>query len=143
MSKNTVLGIIAFGGIVLVTILLKGTPVDTQTSMEDVGNADVSVLNDIPPFPIYPNSDVISISDIDGEEAHDISLSLSTDDALDKIHEWYRAELDQNGWKIKSDKNVAGYQIIQGENENLYTSLQASNGSEGTVVISQQLKIRK
>ena len=49
-----------------------------------------------------------------------------------------------NGWSIKSDKNVAGYQIIQGENNNLYTSLQVANGTkENELIISQNLKVRK
>lgn len=102
----------------------------------------VSVPADIPEFPIYPNAQVSSIRDTDGEDARDVSLSLTVAATMNDIHAWYRQELSANGWSITSDKNVAGYQIIQAEKENVYTSLQTASGVDGSVTISQYLKVR-
>ena len=142
MSKNVLLGIAAFGGLVLIGVLLNDTPSDTTVSVESVESVAVSIPDGLSGFPIYPTEHINSVRDTAGEEARDISLSLNADASMSEIHEWYRAELSQNGWNIKSDKNVGGYQIIQGEKDNLYTSLQTANGESGTVVISQHLKVR-
>lgn len=140
MSKNILLGIAGFGGLVLVASLSLNSPQEMPASSQE--EVAIVVPADIPNFPIYTNSEVTSVRDTDGEEARDISITLSTSDSKSDIHDWYRAELSQNGWGIKSDKNVAGYQIIQGEKDNLYTSLQTASSDTG-VTISQHLKVRK
>ena len=141
MSKNVLLGIVAFGGLVLVSLLLPDSSSDVTVNTESESTELVMPAN-IPNFPIY-DATLTSVRDSDGEEARNISLTLQTEATKQDIHEWYRQALSQDGWSIKSDKNVAGYQIIQAENLNLYTSLQTANGEGGTVVITQHLKIRK
>lgn len=148
MNKNIILGLVAFGGLILVSSLVFDKPAQDSSAVEETSNetTEVKIPSDIPAFPIYPGVEVLRVSDSEGETSRDISLSLNVLATKNEIHDWYREELKKNGWHIKSDKNVAGYQIIQGENDgsNLYTSLQVVNGEkEGFVVISQSLKIRK
>ncbi|MCA9365876.1 hypothetical protein KC723_03190 [Candidatus Kaiserbacteria bacterium] len=148
MSKNILIGVVAFGGIAIVSSLVfngnedsANENYDETVSVEEV----LKIPGDISSqFPIYQEAELDNLRDIDGDTARDLSLSLVTNSSIKDVNDWYRSALSTNGWSIKSDKNVAGYQIIQGENNNLYTSMQAANGTvAGTVVISQHLKIRK
>lgn len=148
MSKNILIGVVAFGGIAIVSSLVfngnedsANENYDETVSVEEV----LKIPRDISSqFPIYQEAELDNLRDTDGDTARDLSLSLVTNSSIKDVNDWYRSALSTNGWSIKSDKNVAGYQIIQGENNNLYTSMQAANGTvAGTVVISQHLKIRK
>lgn len=150
MKKNIIIGVAIIGGLLIIAIVLpESKPVEitpevapVETARSDTSN--VSLSADLSVFPLYPNAQLKKVQDTDGETARDVSVSLSTRETKEDIFTWYRNALSSNGWSIKSDKNVAGYQIIQGENKNLYTSLQAASGSEpGEVVISQHLKVRK
>jgi hypothetical protein len=146
MSKNVLLGIAAFGGLVLIGILLTNTPNDTKAPVNNGQPMEVASLPENMPanIPIYPGAAVDSVNDYPGGENRNITLSLIAEASITEVNEWYREALSQNGWFIKSDKNVAGYQIIQGENANLYTSMQAANSGEAEKVrISQSVIIRK
>lgn len=141
MNKSVLMGIAAFGGLILIVAVLPDkAKVDNYQESNNKESVVLVVPKDLPDFPIYPG-EIKSVRDSDNETARDVSVSIATTDSIKDINEWYRAALGQNGWSIKSDKNVAGYQIIQGENENLYTSMQAAGSGE--VLISQHLKVRK
>lgn len=145
MNKKLLVGIGAFGGLLLIAgLALKTTPQETpQGKTESTqGNESPTIPHDIPYFPIYDGS-ITQNSDTDSEESRDISLTIKTDATKEDIYEWYRKKLRENGWSIKSDKNIGGYQIIQGENGNLYTSFQTAPSDDGFTIISQHLKIRK
>ena len=144
MNKSVLLGIAAFGGLVLISMVL-GNNDEATTEMAEEKSATPTIPADFAgQFPLYPDSTVVDIRESEGETSFDVSASLETTATKDEIHEWYREALSQNGWGIKSDRNVAGYQIIQGEKANLYTSLQVAGGdTPDTQRISQQLKIRK
>lgn len=92
-------------------------------------------------FPVYAGT-LESFREGNTDTSHDASITVHTNDAKNDVYEWYRRELTSNGWSIKSDKNVAGYQIVQAEKENFYTTFQTASGDSGTLVISQQIKIR-
>lgn len=146
MKKQVLIGIVALGGLMLVGAALSNNqnrdviPEENNPAAEET----VSLPAGFPAVPIYPNSEIKNLRQIDGETAEDFSLSLSVEATIAEVNAWYRAELAQNGWGIKSDRNVAGYQIIQSEKDNLYTSMQAANGQDvGWVNISQSVKIRK
>jgi hypothetical protein len=143
MNKNVLIGIAAFGGLLLVASMFGGDKEDAQDGavVEAPANA---IPADLPTnIPIYPDTTVVTVRDTDGDDARSVSLSLVADTTVEEVNAWYAAELAANGWGIKSDKTVAGYRIIQGENENLYTSMQAA-GTEapGKIMISQQIKVR-
>ncbi len=146
MNKQVIIGIVAFGGLMLVGAILSGNKNqdvalgENESSIEETA----SLPANFPAVPIYPNSEIKNLRQTDGETAEDFSLSLSAEATITEVNEWYRTELGQNGWIIKSDRNVAGYQIIQSEKGNLYTSMQTANSEEaGWVNISQSVKIRK
>lgn len=144
MSKPVLFGIAAFGGIVLIAVLLGLRTSDPQAVAPlDTESQEVTRLPDgIPLFPIY-DAEVTNVRDALGSDSRDISVSLRAPETMADIHAWYREALSKDGWRITSDKNVAGYQIIQAEKENLYTSLQTARGEADTVIISQHLKIRQ
>ena len=145
MNKNIVLGIVVFGGLLVVGTMLSNNPrsgeVD-QVNQEEVAGVQIpdrfsSVI------PVHPYLEIKSARESSKDGTDFLSISVVAEATKAEVNEWYRDVLSQNGWKIKSDKNVAGYQIIQAENGNLFTSMQAANGNEpGTVIISQQAQIR-
>ena len=144
MNKSALLAIAALGGLILIGVSLKKD--DNQKDiLKDQAQIDSkSIPSDISMIPVFPGVQVLNVNDVQSEEARDISLSLNVEASISDINDWYRKSLSENGWSIKSDKNIAGYQIIQGENNNLYTSIQAANGDNlGFARISQQIKIRK
>tara|TARA_B100002051_G_scaffold276795_2_gene328279 strand:+ start:3093 stop:3515 length:423 start_codon:yes stop_codon:yes gene_type:complete len=140
MDKKIIIGIVAFGGLVLLFNSGSDNPA-LEESPEEHATQTISMP---PEFPTYPNSQVIQVNETFGEDGRTFySISLETTDSVKEVNDWYREALNQNGWGIKSDKNVAGYQIIQSENNNLYTSMQAAGGRETEkVTISQQAQIR-
>jgi hypothetical protein len=93
-------------------------------------------------IPLYSESELTSIRESMTDTSTDYSLQLLTEDSVADVNTWYRGALQSNGWTITSDRVIAGYTIIQGENGNLFTSMQAARGAEGTV-ISQQVKVRE
>ena len=140
--KNIIIGILILGGILLISSLVSG-PSGQEVAREEI---IAPALPDKLPgnVPIYPASTVNSSRESEDEESTNFSLSLSAKSSIDEINTWYREAFEQNGWSIKSDKNVAGYQIIQAENRKLFSSMQAANSNQpGTVTISQSVKIRK
>lgn len=147
MSKNQILTLAAFGGIILISIMLNKSSDDQVAATQGVNNSPTAVTVSsevLAAFPIYPGAKIERSSQSESEKSRDVSLSLSAKATITDVNKWYREALGQNGWSIKSDKNVAGYQILQGEKDNLYTSTQVANGDVAEeVVISQLLKIRK
>ncbi|MEZ4195656.1 MAG: hypothetical protein R3B53_04710 [Candidatus Paceibacterota bacterium] len=141
MKKSVLIGAVAFGGLLLTVALLGGSKEDNSIAKNGEEAVVLSIPTDLPDFPTYPNSEVRSVRDTDGEDSRDVSITLASTDSVKEINDWYREALSGGGWSIKSDKNVAGYQIIQGENNDLYTSMQATGSGE--VIISQHLKVRK
>tara|TARA_B100000745_G_C20100421_1_gene376374 strand:- start:72 stop:518 length:447 start_codon:yes stop_codon:yes gene_type:complete len=145
MNKNILLGIAAFGGLILVGVMLKDTPEPiSEGTYQEVDEVATITLPDTMPvqIPVHPYVAVQTVRESENEGTDYISFSVAAEATKREVNDWYRDALSQNGWNIISDKNVAGYQIIQGENENLYTSMQAAGGDGGTVVISQQVQIR-
>lgn len=148
MSKNILIGVAAFGALVLVTSLaLNGD--ESANSETEAGAAQEATtepsaeslgLN----VPIYPGTETLSVSDREDQGARFVTLSLQTEATIAEINDWYREALDSNGWSIKSDQNVGGYTIIQSDSGDNYTSMQARNAEEaGYAVITQQIRIGK
>lgn len=141
MNKNILIGLVAFGGLILVASLFSAYE-EKEVLVEEV-EALALTETVTSNFPTYPQASVNTFNEsINDEGRLSFSISLISEDSIAEINHWYREVLNQNGWSIKSDRKVAGYQIIQGENENLYTSMQAASGEGGIVVISQQAHIR-
>lgn len=145
MTKNVLIGIATFGGLLLISVILKDTNEVPETADTDVVESTVAIPGYASgQFPIYPDGTLERVTESEGDSSKDVSLTISAEASLTEVNQWYREALGTGAWGIKSDKNVAGYQIIQGENSNLYTSMQAAGSEEeGWVIITQHLKIRK
>ncbi len=144
MNKNILIGITAFGGLILIGSLLLS---NSTNEVEDLSAAETTVptlQSEVAAnFPTYPNANILRSDESKGGDGRIFySIGLTTDASIADINTWYREALSLNGWAIKSDKNVAGYQIIQAEKDNLFTSMQAANNGDGTVAISQQAQVR-
>ncbi len=145
MNKNILIGVGLAGGLILIgTLFLNQKPSENAPSSEANTTTPTISSKFQNLVPTYPSSTIDSSQESETPTSQDLSLALITQATVTEVNDWYREALSQNGWSIKSDKNVAGYQIIQAEKDNLYTSLQATTGTEaGTVRISQHIKIRQ
>lgn len=113
---------------------------NSQNEQQD-NNADLTQIR--VEVPIYTPSDLDLATENESSGSRDYTVSLLTDSSIDDVNSWYRKELSMNGWHITGDNNVGGYQIIKGEKDNYYTSIQAAGTGDDRVRISQQIKIRK
>jgi hypothetical protein len=139
MNKNILIGVVAFGGLVLLATLLPKDPeAVTEVVTADLSEETVST-EVLAQFPTYPQASIKSSKETSQDSAKIYyAFVLETSDPIASINDWYEEALSQNGWTIKSNKNVGGYQIIQGTKDNLYTSMQAANTTDNKVTISQQ-----
>lgn len=143
MNKTVLFGLVAFGGLLLVASLtLGGNNNNANGEPQNQQEHAVVITDTFAAFPVYAGT-LESFREGDTEVSTTASISVHTTDAKSDVYEWYRRELSSNGWFIKSDKNVAGYQIVQAENGNLYTTFQTAGGGDIPLVISQQMIIRK
>jgi hypothetical protein len=145
MNKNVIMGVAALGGLLLVSTLFFNNSKESKEIKNAEDASDVTSLSNkiTSGIPIYPHTEVKNSNESSENGTQYFSFSILADTTIKDVNDWYRKELGQNGWGIKSDSNIGGYQIIQGENQNLYTSMQAANGDDpGTVLISQQVQIR-
>jgi hypothetical protein len=144
MNKSILIGIVAFGGLLLLVSLLPKGEVQTD-DLPVTESVIITLPPDLPTFPMFSPAQITRVQDTFGENSRDVSVGLTTIDVdRELIHDWYRQELNSGGWSITNDRNVGGYQIIQGEKDNLYTSLQVANGNTpDEQIISQQLKVRE
>ncbi|HEC30701.1 MAG TPA: hypothetical protein ENI66_01665 [Candidatus Yonathbacteria bacterium] len=144
MNKNILIGIVAFGGILLIGAQFFG---DNTKPENGIINDEKTTLSIPANVPTYPDATIDNITDANGEDGiYFLTVSLIAKATKAEVNTWYRNALNQNGWSILSDKNVAGYQIIQAENKNekLFTSFQTASSNEvGQVIVSQQIQIRK
>ena len=142
MNKYALVAVVAFGGLLLYTT--SNQPVDT-TGREV---ADAVVTAAVPEefssvIPIHPHTTVNNVLESEKDGTRYVTFSVTVESTVKEVNEWYREALSSDGWAITGDTNVAGYQIIKGEKNNLFTSMQAAlNADAGTVMVSQQAQIR-
>ncbi len=134
--------------ILLLSIILVGCATSQEEptiQLDDEQDETVYMPAGIPSnIPMFPGSELTQAKETLGETSNDYTITLSAQASVEDINTWYREAMQINDWNIKSDKTVAGYTIIQAENENLYTSMQATKAKKPeTTTISQQIKIRK
>jgi hypothetical protein len=143
MNKNILIAIAAVGGLLLIASMTPAKTDGNKTNRPTETLSDTISDQSMPAVPQYPNSTMISSKETsrDASKIH-YAFVLETSDSISDINEWYRNALSNGSWSIKSDKNIGGYQLIQGETERFYTSVQAANTEEGKVRISQQAYVR-
>ena len=75
---------------------------------EDINEGDP--LSSIPQdFPVYNNASVSGSSKSSGIEGSGVSIIWESSDDSEKIHSFYRDELDKNGWEIVKDERVGNF----------------------------------
>ena len=143
MKKNIIIGLAIIGGIIILGLLTNNEPSNQDSEVEE------NITSTLPgtvtsEFPIFPNTSVISQNRSTNEEGKIFySFSLEAESSIKEINDWYRESLNRGGWSVTSDRNIGGYQIIQAEKDNLFTSMQAARGeNSNTSIISQQAQVR-
>ncbi len=118
--------------------------VTVQEGEQKEESKELSIPLDLPAnVPMYPGSALQSSQDTLQDGVRNIVLSLGTKDSVADVNTWYRGALGDNGWVVTSDKNVGGYVLLKGENENIVVFMQAANRSDlGMVVITQRIQIK-
>jgi hypothetical protein len=143
MNKNILIAVAALGGLILIASLVPDNS-DTNVEIVTTEDQDTTISEQaMPAVPQYPNATMISSKETsrDADKIY-YAFVLETTDSVAEINEWYRQALSSNGWSIKSDRNIAGYQLIQGETERFYTSMQAATFEGDKVRISQQAQVK-
>lgn len=147
MRKNTLIGLGVVVGLAVVGSILMSKDSDpkvenTQTNIKETTTPTLpSEVTDN--FPTYSGAEVSNVTNSTSDDGRIFySVSLESEDDIATINTWYRDAFSQNGWVIKGDNNVGGYQIIKGEKDNLVSSMQAAKTDDGKVRISQQIQIR-
>ena len=147
MNSNLLIGAVAVGVVGLIVVyLISGSDesvVDNQQVAENVAS-EVSLPTDLPAnIPMYPGAELMRVQDTPSEGERNITLTLETSDSVADVNTWYRGALSQNSWAVTSDKNVGGYILLKGENENVSIFTQAARGSdESGAVITQRIQIK-
>lgn len=148
MNKNILIGVVALGVLLLAGSQLlnkdKNEEATNESQNESVaqteGGTDFRNLG----VPVHAGETISASQNNNDPEAEWTTVVIKAGSSIADINEWYRSELSSNGWSIKRDQNIGGYQVIQGEKDNLYTTLQASNSEEeGFSTITQQIKIER
>ncbi|MHB1135588.1 MAG: hypothetical protein ACYCXR_09155 [Coriobacteriia bacterium] len=98
------------GGIVGGDVEVDGGSVTISGENGDVTISDESgkVPDSFPSdFPLYDDADLDSASSIDDADGTSFYLSLTSSDKPDVIYDWYKAELEDEGWEIVNDMNTS------------------------------------
>lgn len=100
-----------------------------------------SLPEDLPAsIPLFPEGSIDRVQDT-GEDTRTISFQIVVDATIEEINEWYRNAMQRDGWSMKSDQQIGPYTLLQAENGELYTSMQAANAENGLVRITQVVRI--
>lgn len=151
MSTKAIIGVVAIGGVFLLVVFFGFGKDGAEVVSVAENNTEVSTTSEVllpldmpTSVPMYPGSVVRSVQDTTGDDGvRNITLSLGTNDSVSDVNTWYRGALKINGWAVVSDRNVGGYSLLKGENENIATFTQAANNSSvGMVVITQRIQIK-
>lgn len=144
MKTKIIWTVLAIGGLFLIVSIINN--VGSETSEIKDGGQQESVLSipgNLPAhIPMYPESVLRGVQENDNETERNTTLSLGTGDTVPDVISWYRGALSQNGWAVTGDRNVSGYILLEGENENIKVFIQAANHEDGLVVITQRIRIR-
>lgn len=114
---------------------------DSVTFETDEGDVTVAggegTLPDAFPddFPVYDDADVASSTSFEGEGQVQYHVTLATSDSVDDVYEWYKDELDSQGWTIDEDMKMstddgetAALSVTKGD---MGASVTVSEGGEG------------
>ncbi len=148
MNLNLLIGVLVAGVVGTVVLFTFNNNQNAAVFDENVTESEtvneVTLPSDLSAnIPIYPDAVLKNVQDVSDETARNITLTLETPDPVSDVNEWYRGALSQNAWAVTSDRNVGGYILLKGENENVAVFTQAAWREElGVSVITQRVQIK-
>lgn len=148
MNSKLIIGAVAVGVIILIATYSFLGPKDSVVLEEGVVESnvtsEVSLPADMPAnIPLYPGAELVRMQDVPSEGVRNITLTLETPDSVADVNTWYRGALSQDSWVVTSDKNVGGYILLKGENENVSIFTQAApQGDRDVSIITQRIQIK-
>lgn len=88
---------------------------------------------------VYPGSQVAgSTAAHDQEGENSAFLSLSSQDGLEQVAEWYRSELQKNGWTIDNEETMPRMLSISGKQKEVEINvLMVEDGDKTTISVSE------
>jgi hypothetical protein len=111
------------------------TPTTTPTSVTTpAGNASTGSLPaDFPKdVPIYAGAQIVSAATTGGT----VGAVLSTADTPEKVTDFYKSELEKNGWAKPQAVNAAGTSTMTATKEKRRVSVGITKGADGKTSIS-------
>jgi len=142
------MGALAVGGLGLIVVISfinheEDYSDNKNLTVEELMN-DISLPDGLPAnVPMYPRAVLKNVQDVSDDDVRNVTLTLETSDSVDDVNSWYRGAMSRVPWAITSDRNVGGYILLRGENENVAVFTQAAKRSDiGVVVITQRIQIR-
>lgn len=149
MNTNTLIAILAVGAVGSgAAFFLFGGDDEEVTQNEPAAESDmvteVSLPADFPGnIPMYPGAVLTNVQESTDDTARNITMTLETPDSVADVNTWYRGALSESGWAVTSDKNVGGYILLKGENENVAVFTQVAGRSDlGVSVITERVQIK-
>ena len=94
-------------------------------------------------FPLYPEATISSSFTAKGEGTNGTSIVLGSQDAIEKVIEFYKSELPQKGWKIVSNFEQQGSSTISFEKELVSGFLGITKGEKGISTISVTIGVKE
>ncbi len=123
---------------------------DSVTISGDDGDVTVSGGTEVPKefpddFPLHDTAELDSVSSIESGDEASFFLSMTSSESADDMYEWYKSELDDEGWEIVSDMKTTGdggtTAIISAKKDNLDGSVTidaTDAGSDIGVIVTEK-----
>lgn len=87
-------------------------------------------------FPVYPDSEIESSSIAEGSEREAISVAWTADGSLSEVSEYYKVELEREGWEALSTFEDEESVIFSFEKEQSYGFIGIGKKDSDKVIIS-------
>ena len=107
----------------------KPTNVTTPSGNASTGSLPADFPKDIP---VYAGAEIVSAATTAGT----VGAVLSTGDAPEKVADFYKSELEKNGWAKPQAVNMAGTSTMTATKEKRRISVGITKGADGKTSIS-------
>lgn len=110
-----------------------------EVSFEAGGDLPESFPKD---FPVYPGARLVNSFSAEGEEGDGVSVVWESGDSFDKVSDFYRKKLQEDGWKVEStfeQKDSFTSSFKKGE---VGGFIGVTIGDEGKVTVSVTIGIK-
>lgn len=113
---------------------------DSITIETDEGETTISGGGDELPddfprdFPIDDDYENTGSSSVTGPDATAFYVNLETDDDFDKVYEWYKGELEDEGWEITTDMLISDEEdsaLVSATKDDMDVTMSINETSDG------------